>query len=1029
MTDPTAGSHDGEPLEPVEPVEPVDEDATTAVDVPIVEPEPEAEPFPTLRERVTSWWGRTVDRFSDDPGKIVEAAVSVVAVVLATALVFAALRPTQFFNDNTPTGGDMGSHVWGPQYLLHHLLPHFRLSGWTPDWYDGFPAYQFYMVVPSLLVVIIYVGLPWYLAVPAVGLCIALGLLGWMKERLYRYRWAFVSMAGFLTVLVLPLSYNRSFKVVTALGLLGLPAACWLLAKLADLPFPAPPLFAGAALIFLFNRQPVSNNTGNIIGGNFQSTMAGEFAFSISLTFAVLYLGVAIRGLRTGKHRALAAVLFAMAGLCHLIPAFFVLACTGALFVLHPGKARLKWLMTTIPVAGLLTAFWVVPFYLRSDYVNDMGWERLPSPSADEAHVWYYLWPKALFWLFVAAVVGVVLSIIRKRVVGLVLAFAWAGVAAGFTFLPQARLWNARLLPFQYLAVSLLAALALAELIHLAATAAAGNVERPFRAVSVVAAVIGLFGILLYVVLPLDGILASPVHVLGITVNGPITREPYASGSTTGTRSSFLFFDTTAVNPAAGWSNYNYQGLEEKQAQPAGCDLPGSTTPCNTGGYKEYRALVRTMAGLGEDPRYGCGRAFWEYDNTRVAGYGTPMALMMLPYWTDGCIGSQEGLYFESSTTVPYHFLMQAELSAQGSVPQRDIVYPGFDIDAGVRHLQLLGVRYYLAQTTIAVNAASHHPDLKEVALSGPWHIYQVKQSATVTPLTVQPVVAKGMGESQQDWLPTASAWFLQPGDLDVPVADGGPKAWKRVQAKPVPTDWRRSVIYLRNQLGLSGAIDEVPELPRVKLPENKVSHIEMGRDTISFDVTTPGVPVLVKTSYFPNWQVSGADGPYRVTPNLMVVIPHGTHVSMHYSRTPVDILGIVLTIVGLAGLVFLLRRPPVEVPPTRPSRVSAWLDEMITIPPLEKGPPRFGGRGDDRFAHWEDDDEPVASDALGASEPLASDALAEPVALDVSDAPEPTAGELSADEASIDAPEGTEPAPHDDLWARDPEPPSGEGS
>ena len=53
---------------------------------------------------------------------------------------------------------------------------------------------------------------------------------------------------------------------------------------------------------------------------------------------------------------------------------------------------------------------------------------------------------------------------------------------------------------------------------------------------------------------------------------------------------------------------------------------------------------------------------------------------MLLPYFTDGCIGSQEGLYFESSTTVPYHFLMQAELSAQGSTPQRDLPYPPFDM-------------------------------------------------------------------------------------------------------------------------------------------------------------------------------------------------------------------------------------------------------------------------------------------------------------------------------------------------------------
>ena len=45
------------------------------------------------------------------------------------------------------------------------------------------------------------------------------------------------------------------------------------------------------------------------------------------------------------------------------------------------------------------------------------------------------------------------------------------------------------------------------------------------------------------------------------------------------------------------------------------------------------------------------------------------MALMLLPYWTDGCIGSMEGLYFESSATTPYHFLNQSELS-EAPVPR-----------------------------------------------------------------------------------------------------------------------------------------------------------------------------------------------------------------------------------------------------------------------------------------------------------------------------------------------------------------------
>ncbi|MEO9220754.1 MAG: hypothetical protein ABI251_03070, partial [Mycobacteriaceae bacterium] len=571
--------------------------------------------------------------------------------------------------------------------------------------------------------------------------------------------------------------------------------------------------------------------------------------------------------------------------------------------------------------------------------VNDMGWEKLPVPNSEQTGFAYYLWPKGLFWLLIFAIVGVLVSILRRHAIGLVLGLAWAGVAVAFVVLPQARLWNARLLPFQFLSITLLAAIGIGELVHLAATAASGNPMRPARAVTTAAAVLAVAGILLYVVLPINGLLER-VDLAGRRIT-LIHRAPAvtAAGGVAKTQSSFGPFDTLATNPASGWSDYNYQGLEKKPALPQGCAAKGSTIPCTAGGYPEYRAIIQTMAGLGQSPKYGCGRAMWEYDGNRLSSYGTPMALMMLPYWTDGCIGSQEGLYFESSTTVPYHFYMQAELSTAGSNPQRDLVYPSFDIDAGVRHLQLLGVKYYMASTPQAIAAADGQPDLKPVATSGPWHVYEVADAATVTPLTYQPVVVKGMGESQDAWLPTAGAWFLNQKDLDVPISDGGPSNWKRTQGQTVSKPLRRLTIWARGQLGATGAIDPVPALPRTRLPANKVSNIQMGRDTISFDVAKPGVPVLVKASYFPNWKASGADGPYRVSPNLMVVIPHTTHVSLHYSRTPVDLLGMGLTLLGLVLVVVLVRRPAIEVPPEHQGRMAAWLDEIIAIPPLEKVP------------------------------------------------------------------------------------------
>ena len=80
----------------------------------------------------------------------VESYITFFVVLFCVGFVFVQLGPSNVLANNTPAGGDMGAHVWGPAYLRDHLLATGRLTGWTPDWYAGFPAYQFYMVIPSL---------------------------------------------------------------------------------------------------------------------------------------------------------------------------------------------------------------------------------------------------------------------------------------------------------------------------------------------------------------------------------------------------------------------------------------------------------------------------------------------------------------------------------------------------------------------------------------------------------------------------------------------------------------------------------------------------------------------------------------------------------------------------------------------------------------------------------------------------------------------------------------------------------------
>ena len=193
----------------------------------------------------------------------------------------------------------------------------------------------------------------------------------------------------------------------------------------------------------------------------------------------------------------------------------------------------------------------------------------------------------------------------------------------------------------------------------------------------------------------------------------------------------------TGPNEVSNWSQYNYIGYE------------GQTS------YPEYRSIMLTMESVSK--KYGCGRAMWEYSSSENR-FGTPEALMLLPYWTNGCIDSMEGLLFESSATTPYHFLNQAELSAGPSEPEVGLPYGPLDVTLGVQHLQLLGVKYFMAETTTVEAEANADPSLKLVAKTGPWtydndgvtthttwNIYVVRDSTLVTPLHNDPVVLSGV--------------------------------------------------------------------------------------------------------------------------------------------------------------------------------------------------------------------------------------------------------------------------------------------
>jgi hypothetical protein len=763
--------------------------------------------------------------------RVVKYAFTVFALVFTTAIMMNVVHLSPFagkdliFDDTTPTGGDFGAHVWGPAYLRDNLLGGFWFNGWTMDWYGGMPAYRFYMVLPAFAILLVDIVLP----------------------------------------------YGVAMKLVSVLGLLTLPAACWAFGRLADFRYPMPELFAFAGLSFALDES------FSIYGGNLKSTMAGEFSFSIALSIGVLALGLLAAGLRTGKYRVWTSIAIAAACVSHGIVLIFVVVAALVFCLVWIDRTRIVYAATVGVTSVLLIMWWAGPFLLDHEYMTDMKY----GPRDDWWAMFFPLTAPLDVIITTLAVIGFVMSIVRRHlngaalgVIGLVFV---AGVYLAKDSLPIiGLLWNPRLLPFVYLVRYLLMMVGAVELFGLF-----WNAVRDRRALAVPSvwentgfATMSALGVLIvlgfmFQVLPGGG------HE---TVDG---GSRYAWGPFTATESN-------ADAQGDGWSRYNFAGYEDRGQY-----------------YTEYHQVVTTMQNIGDDPDLGCGRALWE-NNGDNGQYGTTMALMLLPHWTDGCIGSMEGLFFEASGTTPYHFLTAAAMSKQSSNPVRELRYVDNNADVGTRHLQDLGVRSVMLRTPEAKAEAAGHPDLSFIATSVPWDIYQVGGSDIVVPLAMQPVVVRGRpGDARERNLELGTSWFQQPEEWVAMPADDGPDSWQRVS---VQVDLSRR----EGEPGEPGRrvdiVTPVEAIRPVALAPVEVSRVEIRNQSLEFDVDRTGVPVLVRVGYFPNWKASGAEGPYRIGPNMMVVVPTADHVELSYGRSGVDYFTVLLTLAGI-GLCFLWRR------------------------------------------------------------------------------------------------------------------------
>ena len=639
-------------------------------------------------------------------------------------------------------------------------------------------------------------------------------IMGWSMDWYagFPVLYFYFPLPALTTVLVdLVLPYGIAFKLVTIVGLVALPVCAYLLSRFMGFPRIIAAVAGVAGSLMVFMESY------SIFGANIKSTLAGMFSFSWSFALSILYVGLVIRNYRQGRRFApLAGIVLGLAALSHII-APIVLVITTLPLVVAPFftwvSRRASFSDARDGALGVVSS-WIVGFAVSAFFTLALGVRVLQGMTSD------------MGWAPVRTIVGAYQAPGSPIPGELVPVLAIALIGMVWTLLRRDD-------------VSLLVWMTL----------------WPLAGYFVIAhfewTILYNARLLPYWFFGLYTFAGLAIGLTAVSIARRFTNRHRAT-VVAATAAVLLMVGATAVSmhDLPGWVKWNYEGYEGKQVWP------------------EYENLMQTVDELPD------GRIMWEA-NSGMNAYGTPMALMLFPFWSEGH-PSMEGLFFESSLTTPFHFLNAAEVSARPSNPVRGLDYRSLDFDRATKHLAVYDVDYYVSYTEEARGEAEAF-GLEVLAEPEPWTVFALPESDRVEVATLEPVVWAGEG----DFVDAALEWYDDVDNLDAWLVEDGPEEWRRVTSVD------------------EGLVDQRP------YPAGGSATVTTFDDhEVAFTTDAVGVPHLVKVSYFPNWTVDGADGVYRVAPSLMLVVPTEADVTLQFSYTWAEILGAAITLTAVVGLV-----------------------------------------------------------------------------------------------------------------------------
>jgi len=296
------------------------------------------------------------------------------------------LRIDLVFQNNTPTGGDMGAHIVAIDTFIKDFMPNFQISGWSNDWFAGYPLYYFYFPLPAIITFFLDLIFPF-------GVAFKLMII----------------ISSIIVVYSIEKLLRKDSNRFSSFG-------------------------ASAGLFYIFTES------FTIYGGNLASTLAGQFSFAYSLAFANLSIFYLIKS--NNKLRfPISSFFLSLCLLSHIIPFIIYLPIYGFYWLLKKGDFNQKIISITIFFA--LVSRWFASLFINLEFTTNMSYtpfSRLEDLIKEDI--------LPIIFILVALIISKLKDLIKYKSFNLFELYLVISSILLYFFVPEGALWNGRLIPF-----------------------------------------------------------------------------------------------------------------------------------------------------------------------------------------------------------------------------------------------------------------------------------------------------------------------------------------------------------------------------------------------------------------------------------------------------------------------------------------------------------------------------------------------------------------------------------------------------